>query len=225
LAQAHRSQTPSPRRPLAPRAMGSLLDETITWSEFGKRYLDRRVSKAVTGTLGLERPTLVQSRGIPVALEGKDLLCRARTGSGKTLCYSVPLIQRLLADSEASGGCLAPLRGIVLVPTKELVAQVHSVIVSLLAFCFDVISAAALLSGEKYMKAELPTILVTTPSSLISLVKQRSNSMQPLASSLRVLIIDEADLMFSFGYEDDMRALCALMPSTYQAMLFFRYTV
>lgn len=200
--------------------MGSLLDETVTWAEFGRQYLDRRVSKAVTKTLGLERPTLVQSRGIPVALEGKDLLCRARTGSGKTLCYAVPLIQRLLADSEASSGSLVPLRGIVLVPTKELVAQVHSVIMSLLAFCFDVISAAALLSGEKYMKAELPTVLVTTPSSVISLVKQRKNTMQPLANTLKTLIIDEADLMFSFGYEEDMRALCALLPSTYQAMLF-----
>merc|ERR1719218_77513 len=91
---------------------------------------------------------------------------------------------------------------------------------SLLAFCFDVISTAALLSGEKYMKAELPTVLVTTPSSLVSLVKQRKSSMQPLAKTLKILIIDEADLMFSYGYEDDMRALCGLMPSTYQAMLF-----
>jgi ATP-dependent RNA helicase DDX56/DBP9 len=200
--------------------MGSLLDETVTWAEFGRRYLDRRVSKAVTKTLGLERPTLVQSRGIPVALEGKDLLCRARTGSGKTLCYSIPLIHRLLTDSEASSGSLSPLRGIILVPTKELVAQVHGVVMSLLSFCFDVISAAALLSGEKYMKAELPTILVTTPSSLVLLLKQRKSSMQPLASTLKTFIIDEADLMFSFGYEDDMRSLCAYMPSTYQAMLF-----
>merc|ERR1740138_1203884 len=70
------------------------------------------------------------------------------------------------------------------------------------------------------MKAELPTILVTTPSSVFSLVKQRKSSMQPLASTLKMLIIDEADLMFSFGYEDDMRALCGLLPSKYQAMLF-----
>merc|ERR1719409_2058320 len=99
--------------------MGSLLDETTTWAELGQRLLDRRVSKAITQTLGLERPTLVQSRGIPVALEGKDVLCRARTGSGKTLCYGVPLIQRLLAEGEASSGSLSPLRGIILVPTKE----------------------------------------------------------------------------------------------------------
>merc|ERR550532_1322492 len=108
--------------------MGSaLLDETITFTEFGRRHLDPRLAKAITVTLGLERPTLVQSRGIPVALEGKDLLCRARTGSGKTLCYAVPLVQRLLAAAEASGSP-TPLGGLVLVPTKELVVQVHGVI-------------------------------------------------------------------------------------------------
>merc|ERR1719171_2672348 len=68
------------------------------------------------------------------------------------------------------------------------------------------------------MKAELPTILVTTPSSVISLVKQRKSTMQPLAKTLKTLIIDEADLMFSFGYEEDMKAVCGLLPSTYQAM-------
>mmetsp|Transcript_129803 Transcript_129803/g.289560 ORF Transcript_129803/g.289560 Transcript_129803/m.289560 type:complete len:868 (+) Transcript_129803:85-2688(+) len=198
--------------------MGSLLDESVSWAEFGRRHLDRRVSKALTEGLGLERPTLVQSQGIPVALEGKDLLCRARTGSGKTLCYAVPLVQRLLVEAEAKGASPA-LGGLVLVPTKELIVQVHGVITSLLAFCFDVLTVEPLLSGQKYMKAELPAMLVTTPSSLLALVQQRKGTMQPLANTLRTLVVDEADLMFSFGYETDMRALCVLMPSTYQAML------
>jgi len=193
----------------------SLLDESTTWAEFGKRHLDRRVSKALTETLKLERPTLVQSRGIPVALEGKDLLCRARTGSGKTLAYAVPMVQRLLSG----GADASPMRGIVLVPTKELIAQVHGVMSALLTFCFDVLTVEPLLSGQKYMKAELPSMLVTTPSSLLALVKQRQNSMRPLAETLKALVVDEADLMFSFGYEDDVRALCAMMPSTYQAIL------
>eukprot|EP00927_Polykrikos_kofoidii_P006240 TRINITY_DN12537_c1_g1_i1.p1 TRINITY_DN12537_c1_g1~~TRINITY_DN12537_c1_g1_i1.p1 ORF type:complete len:735 (-),score=185.10 TRINITY_DN12537_c1_g1_i1:108-2312(-) len=194
--------------------MGSqLLDDTTTWAEFGKRHLDRRVTKALTQTLGLERPTLVQSRGIPVALEGKDLLCRARTGSGKTLCYAVPMVQRLLGEVET------PMRGLILVPTKELIAQVHGVVSAVLSFCFDMLSVEPLISGKKYMKAELPSMLVTTPSSILALVKQRKGSMRPLSETLQCLVADEADLMFSFGYEDDMRALCALMPSTYQAIL------
>jgi len=191
----------------------TLLDDSVTWAEFGKKHLDRRISKALTETLGLERPTLVQSRGIPVALEGKDLLCRARTGSGKTLCYAVPMVQRLL------GGATGPMRGLVLVPTKELVAQVHGVFSALLAFCYEVLTVEPLLSGQKYLKAELPTMLVTTPSSLLALTKQRHGSMRPLSETLRIFVVDEADLMFSFGYEEDVKSLCAVMPSTYQAIL------
>eukprot|EP00928_Gymnodinium_smaydae_P070226 TRINITY_DN54117_c0_g1_i1.p1 TRINITY_DN54117_c0_g1~~TRINITY_DN54117_c0_g1_i1.p1 ORF type:complete len:728 (-),score=214.71 TRINITY_DN54117_c0_g1_i1:35-2149(-) len=201
----------------APAVAGpGLLDETTTWAEFGKKHLDRRVTKALTETLGLERPTLVQSRGIPVALEGKDLLCRARAGSGKTLCYSVPLVQRLLQRDPA------PMRGLVLVPSKELIAQVHGVITALTSFCFDTITAEPLMSGQKYLKAELPSILVTTPSSVLALAKQRRSGgggMRPIAETLEALVVDEADLMFSFGYEEDMRALCALLPSKYQAVL------
>lgn len=198
--------------------MGSLLDDSVTWNEFGKNHLDRRITKALTHTLGLERPTLVQSRGIPIALEGKDLLCRARTGSGKTLCYGVPMVQRLLVESNKQNSA-TPLRGIILVPTKELIAQVRDVIANLLTFCFELLTVEALLSGQKYMKAELPTIMVTTPSSLLGLVKQRAGTMQPLSETLKIMVADEADQLFSFGYEEDLKALCALVPSTYQAML------
>lgn len=197
---------------------GSLLDDTITWAAFGRQHLDRRVSKALTVTLGLERPTLVQSRGIPVALEGKDLLCRARTGSGKTLCYGIPLVQRLLVEVEKTG-VSSPLAGLVLVPTKELIVQVHGVITALLTFCYEQLTVEPLLTGQKYMKAELPTMLVTTPSSAMALLQQRQGSMLPLAETLKVLVVDEADLMFSFGYEADMRSLCAVLPATYQALL------
>mmetsp|Transcript_23070 Transcript_23070/g.49091 ORF Transcript_23070/g.49091 Transcript_23070/m.49091 type:complete len:509 (+) Transcript_23070:174-1700(+) len=198
--------------------MSALLDETTTWAEFGRKHLDRRIAKALTDVIHLERPTLVQSQGIPIALEGKDLLCRARTGSGKTICYSVPLLQRLLGEAEQKGSH-TPLSGLILVPTKELIAQVHGVVSKLLSFCFDMLSAEPLLSGQKYTKAELPSILVTTPSSLLALLKERQASSNFLAESLKVLVVDEADLMFSFGYEEDMRSICAMMPSTLQAML------
>lgn len=196
--------------------MGALLDESTTWAEFGQKHLDRRLTKAITRTLNLERPTLVQTTGIPVALKGRDVLCRARTGSGKTLCYAVPMVQMLLTDTEA--GNHTPLRGLVLVPTKELCAQVHGVFSSLLAFCFESLSVEALLPGQKFLKAELPTVLITTPSSALSLLKQRKKS-KPLSATMKMLIVDEADLMFSFGYEEDMKTLCTMLPSTYQAML------
>merc|ERR1719230_1698006 len=100
------------------------------------------------------------------------------------------MVQRLV------GGTPGPMRGLVLVPTKELVAQVHGVITALLSFCFDALTAEPLLSGQKYMKAELPSILVTTPSSVIALAKQRragaGGAMRPLAETLQILVVDEA---------------------------------
>lgn len=196
--------------------MGTLLDETTTWAEFGQKHLDRRLTKALTKTLKLERPTLVQTKGIPIALQGKDVLCRARTGSGKTLAYGVPMVQILLTDTEA--GNHTPVRGLVLVPTKELCAQVHGVFSSLLSFCFETLTVEALLPGQKYLKAELPTVLITTPSSALTLFQQRKKS-RPLSETLKMLIVDEADLMFSFGYEEATKKLCTMLPSTYQAML------
>merc|ERR1712194_343853 len=117
------------------------------------------------------------------------------------------------------GGSHTWVSGLILVPTKELIVQVHGVITKLLSFCFDVLTVETLMSGQKYMKAELPSILVTTPSSLIALAKQKAGAMTPLKESLKVLVVDEADVMFSFGYEEDMRALCVQLPSTYQAVM------
>merc|ERR1719478_618226 len=99
------------------------------------------------------------------------------------------MVQRLLAEAGGAkaGGAALPLQGLVLVPTKELIVQVHSVVTSLLSFCYDVLTVEQLLSGQKYMKAELPSILVTTPSSVLALIKQRQGSMRPLAETLKAL--------------------------------------
>jgi len=183
-------------------------DDTPTWTEFGQRHFDRRITQALQKTLRLEKPTAVQLKAIPICLRGQDLLCKAATGSGKTLAYLIPLVHRILADP-------GPMRGIIIVPTKELSLQVHAVLSSLLTFCFDVLSADYLLPGQKYRKAELPSILVSSPSSIVALLKERNVKL----TSLRMLVIDEADLLFSFGYEEDMRSLALELPTTYQAML------
>ena len=133
----------------------------------------------------------------------------------------------LLAEAEAKGVVSAdgrpPARAHV--PTKELIAQVHGVVTSLLSFRFDVLTAEPLLSRQTYGKAELPSILVTIPSSLAALVQQRRGTMTPLSDSPKILVGDEADLMCSFGYEGDV---CGGSPwrdaagHVQQAMLVYR---
>lgn len=107
---------------MAGYSAGGLLDISTTFEEFGNKYLDRRLTKAIISTLGLHHPTLVQSSAIPLILEGKDVLARARTGSGKTLAYCLPLLQKLLEQPE--GNSLPPLQGCILVPSRELCIQV-----------------------------------------------------------------------------------------------------
>nr|KAF6469243.1 DEAD-box helicase 56 [Molossus molossus] len=80
--------------------------------------LDPRLLQAVTD-LGWSRPTLIQEKAIPLALEGKDLLARARTGSGKTAAYAIPMLQLLLHRKATGPAVEQAVRGLVLVPTKK----------------------------------------------------------------------------------------------------------
>jgi len=80
--------------------------------------------------LGFVKPTLIQEKAIPLLLSGKDLLARARTGSGKTIAYVLPLLQRVLQGGSGGG-----VKGVILVPTRELSEQVYGVIRSLTKYC------------------------------------------------------------------------------------------
>ncbi|OWK51343.1 putative ATP-dependent RNA helicase DDX56, partial [Lonchura striata] len=85
--------------------------------------------------LGWAVPTAVQARAIPLALEGRDVLARARTGSGKTGAYGLPLLHKLLGIKEASPAVPQAVRALVLVPTAELARQVGHTLRRLAAFC------------------------------------------------------------------------------------------
>jgi ATP-dependent RNA helicase DDX56/DBP9 len=104
--------------------------------------LDDRLLKAVA-KLGWARPTLIQEKAIPLVLEGKDVLLRAGTGSGKTAVYALPLLQKILT-SKSGGSSEATVRGVVLVPSKELSSQ-----------------------ATKNLKASPPTDLLTLPHLLV----------------------------------------------------------
>ncbi|XP_057177813.1 probable ATP-dependent RNA helicase DDX56 isoform X2 [Triplophysa rosa] len=185
--------------------------------EFHEMGLDDRMLKALAD-LGWAHPTLIQEKAIPLALEGKDLMARARTGSGKTAAYAVPVIQRILTSKQTVRE--QAVRALVLVPTKELGQQVQTMIRQLTAFCSrDVkvadISSTADLSAQKPILMEKPDIVVGTPSRVQAHISAQNLTL----SSLEVLVIDEADLLFSFGFEDDLKNLLCHLPKIYQAFL------
>ncbi|XP_073730705.1 probable ATP-dependent RNA helicase DDX56 [Misgurnus anguillicaudatus] len=186
--------------------------------QFHEMGLDDRLLKALAD-LGWAQPTLIQEKAIPLSLEGKDLLARARTGSGKTAAYAVPLIQRILTSKQTVRE--QAVRALVLVPTKELGQQVQTMIRQLTAYCSrDVrvadISGKADLSAQKPILMEKPDIVVGTPSRVQAHVNAQN---LVLNSSLEMLVIDEADLLFSFGFEDDIKSLLCHLPKIYQAFL------
>ena len=188
---------------------------------FHEMGLDDRILKAIA-KLGWVNPTLIQERGIPLIVEGKDLLARGRTGSGKTGAFCIPLIQRILDVKTASfaSSAVQAIRGCVLCPSRELARQTTQVLRDLTNSCGGIITildiGAKDVSTVKPLLRDLPDIIVGTPGRLAQHLKDRNLD---LSSSLSMLIIDEADLIFSFGFEADLRFLLAKLPPIYQAVL------
>uniref|UniRef100_F6R6G7 Probable ATP-dependent RNA helicase DDX56 n=1 Tax=Ornithorhynchus anatinus TaxID=9258 RepID=F6R6G7_ORNAN len=192
-------------------------DEPLGFEHMG---LDARLLQAITD-LGWSRPTLIQEKAIPLALEGKDLLARARTGSGKTAAYAVPLLQHLLHRKETGPVVEQAVRGLVLVPTKELAQQAQTMIRQLAAYCArDVrvvdVSAVEDSATQRALLMEKPDVVVGTPSRVHSHLQQGG---LVLRDSLELLVMDEADLLFSFGFEEELKSLLCHLPRIYQAFL------
>ncbi|XP_067168427.1 probable ATP-dependent RNA helicase DDX56 [Apteryx mantelli] len=182
--------------------------------------LDGRLLRAVA-ELGWAKPTAIQAEAIPLALEGRDLLARARTGSGKTAAYGLPLLQHLLRVKAAPAAVAQAVRALVLVPSKELGQQVVQALRRLAAFCArDVrvadVCAHAELAAQRPVLMEKPDVVVGTPGRVLAHLNARSLA---LRHSLELLVLDEADLLLSFGFGDDLKALLCHLPKIYQALL------
>ncbi|RVE66144.1 hypothetical protein OJAV_G00123600 [Oryzias javanicus] len=192
-----------------------MASERLQFHEMG---LDDRLLKAVAD-LGWSQPTLIQEKAVPLALEGKDLLARARTGSGKTAAYAVPVIQHILTSKQSVRE--QAVRALVLVPTKELGQQVQTMMRQLTSFCSrDIrvadISSKADVSSQRPILMEKPDVVVGTPSRVLAHINAHNLDLQ---ASLEVLVVDEADLIFSFGFEADLKSLLCHLPKIYQSFL------
>ena len=122
-------------------------EEEIGWGAFcDSLELDRRLARAVA-QLGWTRPSLVQKATLPVALSGRDCLVRARTGSGKTACYALPILQKVLRDKASASDARRAYNGVralVLLPTRELVAQARRQLLELAAYCRESVTVWSL---------------------------------------------------------------------------------
>ena len=157
------------------------------------------------------KPTPVQKETIPVGIRGDDIIAIAKTGSGKTIAYGIPMLQRL---SKMKKGV-----GLVLAPTRELAIQVEE---SLKAFSRSVnINSVVLIGGESIalqMKAlkKKPRIIIATPGRLLDHIARRTVSLSKVA----VFILDEADRMLDMGFIPDIKKIIKSIPDKRQTMLF-----
>ncbi|XP_077593988.1 putative ATP-dependent RNA helicase DDX56 [Stigmatopora nigra] len=189
--------------------------------QFHEMGLDDRLLKAIAD-LGWSEPTLIQEKAIPLAMEGKDILAQARTGSGKTAAYAVPLIQGILASKQSDQNIREQeVRALILVPTKELGQQVYAMMRQLTAYCSrDVrvaeITGKADVSAQRPILMEKPDVLVGSPSRVLAHIDAGNLF---LSTSLDTLVVDEADLLFSFGFQEDLKTLLCHLPKIYQSFL------
>ena len=165
-----------------------------------------------------DAPTPVQSAAIPVVLAGGDLLATAKTGSGKTSAFVLPLLQRWLAAPRATPKRVHTL---ILVPTRELAAQVREVVQQFsihLAERIKVVSAVGGSSINPQMMALRggADFIVATPGRLLDLVDHNAVHLDGVSS----LVLDEADRMLDLGFADELARILTLLPKRRQNLLF-----
>jgi len=167
---------------------------------------------------GYTEPTPVQAKAIPAILTGADVLAAAQTGTGKTAGFTLPLLERLSQRARAAGARHA-VRALVLVPTRELAAQVRE---SVRTYGAHVSLRSAVVFGGVGMQPQVDAlrrgvdILVATPGRLLDHAGQRTVDL----SAVEVLVLDEADRMLDMGFIHDIKRVLALLPAKRQNLLF-----
>jgi ATP-dependent RNA helicase RhlE len=163
-------------------------------------------------------PTPIQSQAIPAILKGGDVWASAQTGSGKTAAFALPLLQYL---SETRGRDGRYARALILVPTRELAAQIAESIDRYKRYLPEPIRTMAVFGGVSINPAMMALgrgvdILIATPGRLLDLVDHNAISL----SSVLTLVLDEADRLFSLGFTDELARILALLPKRRQNLLF-----
>lgn len=193
--------------------------DNATFADFG-------VSGPIVTALsnkGIIRPFPIQALTLPIALKGSDIIGQAKTGTGKTLGFGIPMIERVIGPGEKGwdtlGDAQGKPQGLVVLPTRELAKQVAG----------DLRDAAALRSlrvtdvyGGRAYEPQIEAlkngteIVVGTPGRLIDLMKHRSLDL----SQVKVAVLDEADEMLDLGFLEDVETILAATPANRHTMLF-----
>ncbi len=161
--------------------------------------------------MGFTTATEVQEHVIPVAMQGKDLIVRAKTGTGKTFAFLVPIMQRNVETKTPAA--------LIIVPTRELALQIHRIAAKMRLGNekeVAVVYGGASINVQMQNLARNPALVVGTPGRIIDLFKRRAL----MLGDIRFVVLDEADTMFDMGFIDQIEQILSKTPRTRQTLLF-----
>ncbi len=170
---------------------------------------------------GYAGPTAIQAAAIPPALEGRDVLGSAKTGSGKTQAFGWPVLQRLSEAGVSPAGETRSVRALILAPTRELAAQIGESLredAQHLAVSLKIVVAFGGVSINPQMMRLRggADIVVATPGRLLDLASQNA----VVLADVETLVLDEADHLLDLGFADELKRILALLPPRRQTLLF-----
>ncbi|VAV88866.1 ATP-dependent RNA helicase Atu1833 [hydrothermal vent metagenome] len=183
-------------------------------TKFSELKLNPKVIKAIADA-GYETPTPIQAEGIPPALEGRDVLGIAQTGTGKTACFTLPMLSLL-----ARGRARARMpRSLVLCPTRELAAQVAENFETYSKYLK--LSKALLIGGVSFKEQDKlidkgVDVLIATPGRLLDHFERG----KLILSDVKIMVVDEADRMLDMGFIPDIERIFGMTPFTRQTLFF-----
>ncbi|HEV7433454.1 MAG TPA: DEAD/DEAH box helicase, partial [Pseudorhizobium sp.] len=167
--------------------------------------------------LGYENPTPIQAEAIPHLLQGRDLIGLAQTGTGKTAAFGLPLIEMLSKDPKRPDN--RTTRTLILAPTRELVNQIAVNLKSYvrgIPLKINSVVGGASINKQQQMLEKGTDILVATPGRLLDLVARKAIGL----TTVRYLVLDEADQMLDLGFIHDLRKISKMVPKKRQTLLF-----
>lgn len=179
-----------------------------TFTEFG---LEPKVLQAVT-ELGFEEATPIQSKSIPLAMQGRDLIGQAQTGTGKTAAFGLPLINKIAKEEEK-------IVALIMTPTRELAIQVAEEIGKLSRF--KGIRSLPIYGGQDIVRQiralkKKPQIIIGTPGRLLDHINRKTIKLE----DVQTVVLDEADEMLDMGFMEDIQSILKQVPEERQTMLF-----
>ena len=189
------------------------------YHDFDHFGLDPRIVAAVKA-MGYTTPTPIQSKAIPVVMQGKDVMGAAQTGTGKTAGFALPIIQRLLPQASTSmSPARHPVRALVLTPTRELADQVADNVKRYIAGtplrCAVVYGGVDMDPQTQALRTGVE-VVVATPGRLLDHLQSKNTSL----GQVQVVVLDEADRMLDMGFLPDISRILNQLPKERQSLMF-----